>query len=417
MKKTQKQRRFHRLFFGLAVLFLQCQKQNTPFPVLALEGPNYAEQKSNQFSRIKQTGFTLSYSSFSDPALNRTALDQADSAGVKLIISDRRIKSFITGRHSTFSELDAAVEDYSHHPAFYGYMLGTQIGLDDFERVGAVKRYLHNRDPVHPAFMIVWPLYATPAQLNIDDYQAYIQSFMTAVEPHMFCLDFFPESRAGSVYFNNLQICFDFLKNKETKFWGTVLSLAFGPIPPQKHSYLRFQSYCALAYGASGLAYHSFYVPRDEKWNYQEALLDSNGQQTSLLKYAAEINREIQKIGTKLQNLTPTGVYHSEPVPPNCKPLDPGLNIQKIHGQNVMAGFFKDNAGHEYALLMNKNYQTGSKPRFYFNPRVTKVIEVPKNTNDPLVIQWQPGTLQKSFPVLFKAGDGRLFRFKTKSNG
>ncbi|MBN2001020.1 hypothetical protein JW935_25975 [candidate division KSB1 bacterium] len=417
MNTRRKDIRFGRLLFGILLLLIQCQKQRSPFPVLALEGSDYQNLQTSTFIQIKYAGFTISYSSFSDPQLNKKALDYAESAGIKLILSDQRINSFILNEHSIFSELDAAVKDYHSHPAFFGYMLDTEIAYDRFERISAVKKYLHNRDPLHPSLIIIQPLYASPSQLQIDDYSKYIDNFLKIVDPELFCLNYFPVTQSGPLYFSNLQICYDLYRTKGVKFWGTVLSLSFAPYPQIKHSYLRFQAYCSLAYGARGLTFYSFYLPRDQKWVYQEALVDPAGEKTPLLSHAATINGEIEKIGTTLMHLTPKGVYHSEPVTAGCFPLSPDLGIQNIHGRDIIAAFFSDEVENEYVLLINKNFSSGSKPRIYFHSRITQVIEMVKNENDPLIIEWESDTTEKSYPILFQAGDGRLFRLMTRSIG
>ena len=414
MKITSNKRLRNSLFILLLFAFSCGKKQGAApdFPILAWYGPENPRSNLNAFLQLRAAGFTLSYSGGSDREHNLADLDLAKGADLKLLLADSRIEAFLTGLDSTFEQVDNVVRDYSRHPAFWGYYLQDEPKANDFERLAVLKNHLAEKDPNHPAYINILPTYAAQAKRATFTYREYIDRYMQIVQPSLLSFEHYPIIEYGmrDDYYENLEIIRSNAANRRIPFWAMALSVAYDPYPKPEHSHLRMQLYSSLAYGAKGLQYFSFNVPKSREFRFGQALLDSTGKATPLYKDATQINQEIRRLGTTLSQLTSTGVYHNDPVPTGCAPLNQRLPIAKIEGGPFLAGFFVDSKRQKYVLLANKNYNFGAEPRITFADNVRKIIEIPKNSTPPFAVSWLEDDSERSCLILFKAGDGRLFR-------
>jgi len=397
------------------LLALSCgEKSGTApeLPVLAWYGPGYTQSNLNAFLQLRAAGFTHSFSGGTDRTRNLADLDLAKEAGLKLLLADWRIEAFLTGQDSTFIKIDEVVRDYGRHPAFWGYFLLDEPNANDFERLSVLKKHLAEKDPAHPAYINILPTYAAQAKRATFTYREYIDRYMQIVQPSLLSFEHYPIIEYGmrDDYYANLEIIRSNAASRRIPFWSIALSVAYDPYPKPEHSHLRMQLYSSLAYGAKGLQYFSFNVPRSKEFRFGQALLDSTGKATPLYKDATLINQEIRKLSATLSRLTSTGVYHNSPVPTGSAPLNQRLPIAKIEGGPFLAGFFVDSKRQKYVLLVNKNYNFGAEPHITFADHVRKIVEISKNLAPPFEVGWSEDDSDRSCLILFKAGDGRLFR-------
>lgn len=379
---------------------------------MAWNGPDTKRLDLSAFKEIRSAGFTICFPYYGERNLNMNALSLARSANIKLLLADKRIEAYLTKQDSTFNEIDNVVADYSRHPAFWGYFLADEPKASDFERLALLKEHLAAKDKQHPVYINLLPSYAAQAQRATFSYREYIDRFVQVVKPALLSFEHYPIIEYGmrDDYYDNLEIIRRTAMDHRIPFWSMALAIAYDPYPQPEHSHLRLQLYSGLAYGARGLHYFAYSVPTDKAYTYNQALLDSTGKPTPLFADAVRINAEIQKIGSVLGTLTSTGVFHTDPVPAGSAPINQRLPITKIEGRSILAGFFVDKKRHKYVMLVNKNYNFGSLPRVTFAPNVKTVVEIPKNNLAPSEISWDRDDSDKSYSVLLKAGDGRLFR-------
>jgi len=381
------------------------------FPILAWNGPDLNKTGLSAFKQMKEAGFTMCYSPFQDLHSNLRLLHIADSLKFGVLLTDHRIDSLVTSVEPIINKIDNIIADYQTNSSLRGYFLYDKPGYPDFEKLGLIKKYIQGRDPTHPVFINLLPIYATPLQLGLSNYFEYVWEFIDKVNPDFISFEHFPITHSGvrTDYYKNLEIIRKASLDKGIPFWVTVLTVPFQFYPSPEQSHLRVQIYSALAYGAKGLVYYSFITPDSQMWNYGNALLDRGGNPTLTYQYALTINKEVHQLAPTLFRLESIGVYHSEPVPAGCSPAVPDLPITKIEGKSVLIGLFK-HKNEKYIMLVNKNYLFGAKPRIYFSNKVKKIEEITKDKFQPLVVNFNSVIKEKSCTILFKAGDGRLFR-------
>jgi len=410
--------------YGLGIIIilftLSCRDKlpQQELPILAWYGPGRKLSSLATFQQMRKAGFNICYVPYFNRDLNLKALAWADSAHIKLLLADKRINAVDVNHDSTFAALDSIIKDYSGHPAFWGYFLKDEPGKKEFQKLARLNEYLSRKDSLHQVYINLFPIYATPVKLDTNDYAGYVQDFFETVHPRIASFDHYPilDSGLRLRFFENLEIIRRAALKDTVPFWAFALTTQHGQYVKAVLPHLRFEVYSALAYGAKGIQYFTYATPRsNRKIKFGEALLDASSQTTATYHLVAKLNNEIRAIGPLLLDLTSTGVYHSDPVPQNCRPLVPHLPINKIEGQSILAGFFRGKKNKKYVFLVNKNYNTGALPGIYFSQKINKIVEVSQNHDKPLIVKWKNSDSLKKCDILFKAGEGRLFRIYGKN--
>ena len=385
----------------------------TNFPIVAWHGPDYRYANDKTFQDLRRCGFSINFSVTREKEFNIRALELALKNNLQLLISDSRIDLSKLKQDSTaLAGLDSVVIDYIAHPALLGYFIDDEPSAKDFKLLAKIVNQLREKDPYHPAYINLFPIYATPAQLGVQNYKQYLENFLEIVHPPLLSFDHYPIMDTGlrDDYFENLEIILATSLKYNVPFWGFALSVSHEPYPKPHQGHLRFQLYCNLAYGAKGLQYFSYATPKSSRWNFREALLDTSGNKTTIYRDAFIINNEIHKLAPILLNSKSIGIYHTPPLPIGCQALASGIPIQFVEDGELVMGFFQDDKNHIYVMLVNRDYMSGSKPRIYFAKYVKGITEVSKNSLKPLKVKFKDSEGDRSVTLIFKAGEGSLFR-------
>ena len=405
------------LFSGLSLCAIKCSQQpSAPAPaVVAWLGPDKENISPEAFQRVKNAGFTISYSPYGTKELNTRALDVAASPGLRLLIADDRIEKWLSSNDSNFSVIDTVVTDYSHHPALWGYYLTHKAKINDLNRLAVLKNHIGQKDSTHFVYISIHPNYATPVETGSESYSQYLELFMGTVRPQVLVLENFPITNYSfrGDYFANLEQVRARALRAGIPFWSSALTVGHAVYPHPEPAHLRLQIFSGLAYGAGGVVYFTYSRPNTKEWDYQDALLDKAGATTNTYDDVAKLNTAVKALYNILGNATSTGVYHTPPVPPGCQPLAANLPITFVDGEHILVGFFKDKRKNVYALLVNKDYQYGKKIAVIMSKKITAVNEIATNEQQrPLRMRWDDSAGEKIFTLLFKAGEGKLIQIR-----
>lgn len=384
---------------------------------MAWHGPTRQQTSLEAFQQLKNAGFSINFSNYGERDFNLQALDWAAQAGIQLLLADPRLDYLVQNRFAPLHRLDSLVLDYQKHPAFFGYYLKDEPSQYEFERLAEVAKYLRQKDPIHPSYINLFPTYASPLQLGADSYFAYVQNFLDQVQPHFLSFDHYPILEKGlrPDFYQNLEIIRRAALGKRIPFWAFTLSVPHSPYPTPHITHLRLQLYSALAYGARGLQYFTYSTPISNQWNFRDAILGLDGRLTSTYEATKRVNEEILRIAPLISQMQSEAVCHSQPIPTGCIGLQPHLPIVSVYGSDILMGFFRDKNGHYYVLLVNKNYNTGAMPKIYFSQKVRRLLEIPRNNSQAISVNWRKSHTERNHPILFKAGEGRLFLLELES--
>ena len=410
------------LFVGIILLiapFIFNCKTELPkqyIPISVWYGPTTSTVYRSDFLNIRQAGFTTCIIDLKKGTLNTDALSFADSIGLRLFLTDENIENYIAGRDSLLYAIDSVTQAYETHPSFQGPLLFDKPGLVDFANLAVLADYFTGKHPNLDYFIQGLPNYASPARLDTANYSDYLSLLARKLKPSILSVEHFGISTEGVTpdFFSNLAAIRKIAIETNRPFWAYALVVPFGEHPAIVHSHIRVQLYSGLAYGAKGVQYFSFLPPERGSYKYGDALLNDGGDRTKTFWDAKSINAEIAQLGPTVMELKSTGVFFSAPIPPAQAGFKPGLAIEKIDAPTMLAGFFQGKDGSEYVLLVNTDVDYGKLANITFADDVESVVEVSKNYMPPEVLHWDKNETEKDANILFRAGDGRLFRIIKK---
>jgi hypothetical protein len=181
---------------------------------------------------------------------------------------------------------------------------------------------------------------------------------------------------------------------------------------------IRWQAFCALAYGAKGISYWRA-VPGD---GYTGGLLDANGNTTSRYNAVKTMNQQIHELGPVLMNLDPVTVYHVSAGFQEGIDVDLISNANQIYNMvsgvanpgssDCMVGHLKHRmTGEDYLMVVNKGlYNTRNFTITLTNPADT-VYKFSRSTGQATAIAYNATSFSTGS---ISRGEGDLFRVVDK---
>lgn len=282
-------------------------------PIMAWYSIPAADATPERYRELADCGFTINFSHLKTLDQLKQSLDCAEQAGVKVMATCRELES----------NPDSVVELIKDHPALYGYFLRDEPVTADFPKLAAWAEKIRAVDDSHPMYLNLFPNYVNPAALGCS-YREYVHRFIEEVKLPLVSFDYYPVTTDGirQSWYENLQVVADESAAAGLPFWAFALSTAHGPYPVPTMAGLRLQMYTNLAYGASVLQYFTYWNPGTDTWDFHEAPINQNKEQSEAYGLVKAMNEEIQAragvfVGSKVVFLAHTG----ETVPPECRQL------------------------------------------------------------------------------------------------
>ena len=254
-------------------------------------------------------------------------------------------------------------------------------------------------------------LWFTVNQLLIAfSYEDYVYRWASTL-PDFLMYDFYPYQENGQFldgYYLNMEIIRRQALQYDISFWTYLQSCGMvGSIKSPNKNELRYQIYSSLAYGAKGICYFLYETPNDGIF-YDGIMLPNGELNTTLYNNAKELNAQVLALGTVLQQLTSTAVYHVSTVPEGCVQLPANYFWQPSTTNNdLLIGELEDNNGTKYIFVVNKNYENSATCSFEVTTNGT-VYEI-SNVDGSVNAVAQNGTV-KNITATFLPGEGRLYK-------
>jgi hypothetical protein len=323
---------------------------DTFFPLMAW---NWAPSDAAAFQKMRECGLTVA--GFVSPR----DLDLCHAAGLKAIVSDRRVSGY------DWRKVDAAaarenvaelVAEIGHHPAVYGYYLRDEPGADDFAGLAAVAAIVRELAPGKWPYINLFPNYANARQLGTATYEEHLEKFVAICQPTQLSYDHYALMDDGSLragYFLNLEQMRRAGQQHALPFWNIVLTVAHFNYREVTPADVRFQVFTTLAYGGRGIAYFTYYAP--QVGNYRMAPIDQFGNPTPTWAALQNVNLQVGKLAPTLLQLTSDAVYHFGAVPDGAHgPAESSL-VAAVGNAPFMVGDFTHADGSRYVLVVNKD--------------------------------------------------------------
>jgi len=325
-------------------------------------GPPLAQFDDARAAEIAAAGFTVVAPPCSggfDVVLNQRALEVAERHRLGMWIADYRLHPSVIAAPDWPVGIEAAVADYRGHPALAGYFVLDEPPASQFPAVGAVVAALRAADPERLAYVNLLPDYIPPEHLQAASYDAYVEDFIATVQPRLLSYDFYPfgHEKDRSTFFANLAAMRAAALRHDLPFMLIVLATPHGPYRDPTEGELAWQVHHALAYGARGISYFTYWTPPgDGEWTFRHGLIE-DGRPTLHYLQAAQLNHGVRALGDALHGLTSIAVADSLGEMAVPFPIGP---IDAIDGGPITAGLFGDGTGKLMVLLVNRDYRAAT---------------------------------------------------------
>jgi len=386
------------------------------FPISFWCGPPPQFVSPERFKQIAAAGFNLAMPACEGPhtpEVNLRILDACKAAGIKAFVMDERMPLRISGDPSAKERLDAIVKDYAHHPALAGYFLTDEPGANAFEGLGEVVQYLQQKDPKHPAYINLFPNYASPQQLEAATYDEYLNRFIRTVHPFVVSYDHYHFLKGGDRpgFFANLDAVREAAQEAGLPFWQIVLAVPHLDYRPLTEAEKRWEAMHTLVYGGKGLMYFTYWTPTGNASEWGPAIIAHDGTPTPQYDEVRRINADVHVLGRYLLNAVFVTAFQNGPLSPGGHKREPGTPVAFQDEAEVTAGVFRADT-HLYALLVNRNYRSAVSTQALFSCGSHRVEHLDRRTGkwiDVKGTRTAEGDLRVEVPLA--PGDGELYRW------
>jgi hypothetical protein len=272
---------------------------------------------------------------------------------------------------------------------------------------------LHEADPLHPA---VVNLMSTTGE--------FLRTFMRVIQPEVLSFDYYQWWWGSNRYFEKLEefrqeallarvplaSCVETNTNPIIES-GQRLRL------PDNAEKLRHSVFTNLAYGVTSI-----------QWFNSGPLFEADsGELTPCGQDVAALNAELRCLGPILAGLQSLDVYHTPPLPRGTREA-PTEHWLQLHGElargGLVQGMFKDAAGTDYLLVVNRDYQGPQSVAVELKSKWLGLAPWQKPRKPSYTVElldrktgeWLPITSSSfvGFTFVVPAGGGELFRIHTR---
>lgn len=337
-----------------------------------------------------------------DPAENLRMLALAERHGLRAWVADHRLYSAAAGAADGAALTAAVVDTYRAAPALAGYVVADEPITSQFPRLAPVVAALRAADPARLAYINLLPDYVPPRLLEAESYPDYLERFVAEVRPELLSVDYYPfgKHKDRSSFFANLSALRDTALRHDLPFLWIALAMPHGPYRAPSEGEISWQAFHALAYGARGVSYFTYWTPSGESdWHHRRGLLD-DGRLTARYFQVQRINRQVRAAGDALAGWRSLAVADSRGEVAAPLPIGP---LAGVDGGDFTIGFFGDGHDGIAALVVNRDYRDGATATLRLRDGVAPPLEL-------IAGRWQPA---RSLSWVIEPGGARLLKWSS----
>jgi hypothetical protein len=367
----------------LSLLMRAGASNAAPFIISYWAGPPSGGNYDAQYAEVAECNFTHAMFPVNggSPEQNKAILAACEKHGLKYIPYDGRVLKHAPGDPAFAKNLDAVLVDYKNSPALAGYFLTDEPGPGAFPQLAAITKYLHERDPQHPAIINLLPNYVDEKYIGMT-YEKYLDQFCAVVKPAMLCYDHYAlfQGQERDSYFANMETIRWHAVANDIPMWFIFLCTPHGTYRDPSETDLQWQVNTGLAYGCKALLYFTYFTPIDPQANFHDGILDAKGKRTPHFAMAQTINGELKKLGPVLVRLKSTAVYHTGTLPKGCTALPAYAPIGVNTEGPFLIGLFQHDDGSRWAMIVNREFHKTANASLRFQSGVRAVEELSAQT-------------------------------------
>lgn len=317
-------------------------------PVLAWSAIPQQETNDARYRELADCGFTIGFSSFSNAAEARKAMDSAHRCGIQVLVS---LSDLSTHPEETAKAL-------MDHPGLAGYFITDEPAASAFDSEAKLIEKIRSVDHTHLVYVNLLPDYANAEQLGVPTYPQYVDRFVATVPASFLSFDYYPiEGNAvRASWYSNLGVIADAAKKANKPFWAFALSVKHYAYPAATIENLREEVYSDLAYGAQGIQYFTYWQPGG--LGASDAPIDEKGNRTAVYDVVKKMNAEIRALspvflGSHVESLGHTGAH----IPAGTIPYHPASPVTslKTEGDGAIVSVLAQ-GNRRFLVIVNRDF-------------------------------------------------------------
>lgn len=361
-----------------------CEKQTQPtqattpkiestgeLPILAWHSIPADSTTLERFLEMKDIGINTHFSGYPDADAMERALDLAEQAGIKIIISCPELSE----------EPEKTVTRFMNHPALAGYFLRDEPNTEAFPELAAWAKRIRATDDNHFCYLNLLPTYAPLDMLKAESYRDYVHRFDQEVPLQLLSFDHYPI--VGDHYrpdwYENLEIFSDEARKAGKPFWAFALATAHDPYPIPDLSHLRLQMYSNLAYGAQGLQYFTYWTPgKNPNWNFHHGPIGLDGKRTDVYDKIKTLNTELQALSGVFMGAEVISVRHTgDSIPQGTvalTELPEQVKALETEGEGAVVSLLQ-NKEKQFLVIVNRDFKNRMQLHIELVPGVKRIMK------------------------------------------
>lgn len=358
------------LLFSCSVLKTDRESESPQIPVLAWFSIPAEHTSLDRYLELKEAGFTHGFSHTTTADEVAAALDTAQRAGIKLIITCKELET----------DPEATVNRFKNHPALDGYFLRDEPDRTAFASLGEWARKIESADKEHYCYLNLLPTYASLGALKTNSYREYVNLFIQEVNLPFVSFDHYPvigDSTLRGDFYENLEIISDESRKAGKPFWAFALATAHDPYPIATLASLRLQVYSNLAYGAQGIQYFTYWTPVGTIWNFNHAPITETFQRSEVYDRVREVNKEIKTLSPVFLGAKLLSVAHTGEIPVGTKQLaslPAPFEEVSASGRGVLVSELENGENH-YLVIVNRDLKHSQQVTVRCTEAVSRILK------------------------------------------
>ena len=333
-------------------------------PILAWHSIPADSTTLERFLEMKDIGINTHFSGYPDADAMERALDLAEQAGIKIIISCPELSE----------EPEKTVIRFMNHPALAGYFLRDEPNTSAFPELAAWAKRIRATDDNHFCYLNLLPTYAPLDMLQAESYRDYVHRFDQEVPLQLLSFDHYRPD-----WYENLEIFSDEARKAGKPFWAFALATAHDPYPIPDLSHLRLQMYSNLAYGAQGLQYFTYWTPgKNPNWNFHHGPIGLDGKRTDVYDKIKTLNTELQALSGVFLGAEVISVRHTgDSIPQGTvalTELPEQVKALETEGEGAVVSLLQ-NKEKQFLVIVNRDFKNRMQLHIELAPGVKRIMK------------------------------------------
>lgn len=239
------------------------------------------------------------------------------------LIGDLNLKYIISNGDLKTPKRDLFINEFKKDKHLGGWLFVDEPAYKNLTAYKESYNALYNADPNHLIYM---NLVGKVQEINTGPYKEYIdylKYIQSMFQPPVWSFDFYPiylKNRKITVFYESfyrdMESFLTISRLTSRPFWAFCMGMSFriGTLeyPAANESFLRFEAFTALAYGAQGIVYWTYGQRKsNDVETYLSALVNLDGKKTPAWYAAQKVNSEIKKYNEVFYQCVVKDVRHT----------------------------------------------------------------------------------------------------------